>query len=213
MNLKKDTEEASFLKSITTFLHNLENDTFTTAELIAALQERSFGILMLLIAIPNVCLIASIPMVSIVFGLLLIFVSIQIILRYPKIILPKMIGQKAFSKKQLEHILKVYSLRLIQIEKYLKPRWSFLTTGMWEVIIGIVSLLHGILITLPIPLGNFLPGIALLFIALGIISRDGLFIIIGHFLSIAIFLFFYSSSIFLYNFMQHIYSYVKQFSF
>jgi hypothetical protein len=65
--------------------------------------------------------------------------------------------------------------------------------------------MHGILIVLPIPLGNFLPGIALVFLALGVIEKDGLFIVIGYFLSIGIFLFFLKTSIFIYYAIEYFY--------
>ena len=85
---REDMEKVRISQILTFFLQNLKQDTFTVHELVVALKERSFGILLLIIAIPNACLIASIPMVSFVFGVILILVSTQIILRYPKPILP-----------------------------------------------------------------------------------------------------------------------------
>ena len=156
-------------------------------------------------AIPNACLVASIPMVSFVFGLVIILVSVQIMFQYHKISLPNVIGAKTFSKKQLEYILNKYTAHLIKIEKCLKMRWFFLTSTIGQIILGIVCLMHGILIILPIPLGNFLPGIALVFLALGVIEKDGLFIVIGYFLSMGIFLFFFKSSIFIYKAIEYFY--------
>ena len=198
-------KKENFFQILLVFLKNTQSDTFTLYELITALKERSFGILLLIMAIPNACLVASIPMVSFVFGFVIILVSVQIIFQYHKISLPNVIGAKTFSKKQLEYILNKYTSHLIKIEKYLKMRWVFLTSTIGQIILGIVCLMHGILIVLPIPLGNFLPGLALVFLALGVIEKDGLFIVIGYFLSTGIFLFFFKSSIFIYKAIEYFY--------
>lgn len=201
-----DRKKEKVLQILLVFLKNIQSDTFTVHELVAALKERSLGILLLIVAIPNACLIASIPMVSFIFGFIVILVSIQIIFRPHRIKVPNVIGNKTFSKKQLEYILNKYTSHLIKIEKYIKIRWPFLTSTIGEIILGIICLIHGILIILPIPLGNFLPGIALAFLALGVIEKDGLFIVIGYFLSIVIFLFFFKFSIFIYNAIEYFYS-------
>ncbi|MCX7343894.1 MAG: exopolysaccharide biosynthesis protein, partial [Proteobacteria bacterium] len=177
MIFKIDRKKEKILQILLVFLKNIQSDTFTVHELVAALKERSFGILLLIVAILNACLIASIPMVSFIFGFIVILVSIQIIFRPHKIKLPNIIGDKTF---------------------------FFLTSTVGEIILGIICLIHGILIILPIPLGNFLPGIALIFLALGVIEKDGLFIIIGYFLSIGVFLFFFKFSIFIYKTTEYL---------
>ena len=184
MVFENDYKKENFFQILLVFLKITQSDTFSL----------------------YACLVASIPMVSFVFGLVIILVSVQIMFQYHKISLPNVIGAKTFSKKQLEYILNKYAAHLIKIEKYLKMRWVFLTSTIGQIILGIVCLMHGILIVLPIPLGNFLPGIALVFLALGVIEKDGLFIVIGYFLSIGIFLFFFKSSIFIYKAIEYFYN-------
>jgi hypothetical protein len=204
---KVDRKKEKILQILLVFLRNMQSDTFTVQELVAALKERSFGILLLVVAIPNACLIASIPMVSFIFGFIVIIVSIQIIFKPHTIKLPNAIGNKTFSKKQLENILNKHTSHIVKIEKYIKMRWSFLTSTIGEIFLGIVCLIHGILIILPIPLGNFLPGIALVFLALGVIEKDGLFVVIGYFISAGVFLFFFKFSIFVYKSIEYFYSF------
>lgn len=45
--------------------------------------------------------------------------------------------------------------------------------------IGAISLILAIIITLPVPLGHMLPGVAISLLALGLLERDGLAIGIG----------------------------------
>lgn len=211
MSSGKDHKKEKTFEILLVFLKNMQSDNFSIAELVGALRERSFGILLLIMAIPNACLVGSLPMVSFVFGFIIILLSFQIIFQQHQLNLPKVIGEKTFSNKQLEYILNKYISRLVQIEKYIKMRWLCLTSPLGEIILGIICLLHGILIILPIPLGNFLPGIALVFLAVGVIEKDGLFIIIGYLLSIGIFLFFFKSFIFIYKEIEYIYDLVWNF--
>ena len=84
MVFENDYKKENFFQILLVFLKNTQSDTFTLYELIAALKERSFGILLLIMAIPNACLVASIPMVSFVFGFVIILVSVQITFQYHK---------------------------------------------------------------------------------------------------------------------------------
>jgi hypothetical protein len=48
-----------------------------------------------------------------------------------------------------------------------------------EYLVGLVCLLLAIVVLLPIPLGNMLPALAISLLALGILERDGLWIVAG----------------------------------
>lgn len=180
----------SLSETLHNFLQNIEGDSFTVFEVTAALKEKSFGFLLLFLALPNALLIAAMPGISSFFGLALILISLQMILCLKQIWVPKRIGNKTFSKAYFMRLLVTYKPYLLRIEKSLKVRWTFLMSIFFEVIIGFICLIHGVLIALPIPFGNFLPGVALLFLSLGILASDGLFILIGCFLSFGIFAFF-----------------------
>lgn len=174
-------------------MRTLEGDSFTLYDLNNALKGRSFGVLLLLMALPNAFLVASIPGLSSFFGVALIFISLQMILRREKAWFPKFLGEKVLSKTRIDAMLTAYNPRLTRIENNLKFRWRFLTSAALESILGFVCLIHALLIALPIPLGNFLPGVALVFLALGVIAKDGLFILIGYTLSLLVFTFFAAS--------------------
>ncbi len=70
------------------------------------------------------------------------------------------------------------------IERELKPRLIGLLSGVPERILGLVALTLALLLSLPIPMGNLLPGIALAVLSLSIVERDGLLTLIGYVLSI-----------------------------
>lgn len=68
---------------------------------------------------------------------------------------------------------------LRKAERLTRPRWPILTGEVADTLTGIACILLAIMMALPVPLGDMLPGIAILFLALGIVQRDGMAILIG----------------------------------
>lgn len=58
-----------------------------------------------------------------------------------------------------------------------------LVTGLPERLLGLVALALALLLSLPVPMGNLLPGIALAVLSLSIVERDGLVALIGYVLA------------------------------
>lgn len=75
-----------------------------------------------------------------------------------------------------------------KIERIVKPRMRFLRRwrGMMN-LIGVSIASSGLILSLPlpIPLSNVVPAWAALFLATGMMERDGLLVLIGHVLSLA----------------------------
>ncbi len=67
-----------------------------------------------------------------------------------------------------------------RLERFCRPRLALLTEPFGKVLIGLVVLVLGLVMILPIPfLGNMPPGFAASVIAIGVIERDGLVVLIG----------------------------------
>ena len=58
---------------------------------------------------------------------------------------------------------------------------SALTGKASEILMGVACVLLALMMALPIPFGDMLPGLALVFFALGIMQKDGVAILIGAF--------------------------------
>jgi hypothetical protein len=75
-------------------------------------------------------------------------------------------------------LLNAASRRLIpvlrRVEALLRPRLRVLSSRRAVRLWGAVVLVHAVLIALPIPFGNLLPGVAVLVLACGLLARDGL---------------------------------------
>jgi hypothetical protein len=148
-------------------------DRVSIADLFEVLSDRAFGALMLIFAAPNVL---PLPLgTSAVLGAPLIFLAAQITLSQHRPWLPKLMAQRSMSRA----IIRRATPWLVKAEKLLKPRLSFLTRPPFEQGIGLICLLLAIILFLPIPFGNNLPGLAICLFAFALLERDGLAAVVG----------------------------------
>jgi hypothetical protein len=73
-------------------------------------------------------------------------------------------------------------IRLLRAaENLTRPRLSALTGPISEILMGVACVLLALMMALPIPFGDMLPGLAMVFFALGIMQKDGVSVLIGAF--------------------------------
>jgi hypothetical protein len=136
----------------------------------------------------------SIPGVSTVFGGGILLLSISRLFSRP-LWLPKTIGKRTVSTEKLRSGME-RGLKMFQrLERVSKPhRMPWLMRGKIANAINNFGLILGsILLMAPfglIPFSNTLPAVALLFLAIGILQRDGVCILLGHLSNIATIVYF-----------------------
>ena len=156
-----------------------KNETMTVGELKHALHERGFGILMALAALP-LCLPVPVPPgYTTFFSIPLFIFSIQMILGMRAPWLPLWLEKKEIKRTNLEKLVEKAKPWLRKIEIHLRPRMTYISVQNWEKVIGTFSFVFALSIALPIPMTNFPPGWGILIMSLGLLSKDGLTIIIG----------------------------------
>lgn len=69
--------------------------------------------------------------------------------------------------------------RIRGVERLTRPRLLALTGEIADVVTGLVCVLLALVMALPIPFGDALPGIALVLFAMGMMQRDGVAILLG----------------------------------
>ena len=79
----------------------------------------------------------------------------------------------------METLVTPASPRNVRAEKMLVERMVFLVSPSAQRALGAGCLLLALILVLPIPFGNMLPSIAICVIALGILERDGAWILGG----------------------------------
>jgi len=98
--------------------------------------------------------------------------------------LPNVILKREFSTEMLTNALNKGAKLIGRIDKFIHPRLNILTSStIINRFHGIALIMAGLLLVLPlsfIPFSNTLPAFAVVFLAAGLIQRDGLFIIFGY---------------------------------
>jgi hypothetical protein len=145
------------------------------------LRERSFGITMLLLAI-----VAIGPGVSLIAGLLLIFLASQMIAGQPAPIFPRFIYERSLPTRHLSALVRRAVPVLRYLEKFVHPRWPTPIQATKR-FVGVVILVLGLTVAfIPIPFSNVLPAFAIAVTSLAYIEEDGLLLSIALLLGIAV---------------------------
>ncbi|QJC27509.1 exopolysaccharide biosynthesis protein [Anaplasma platys] len=154
-------------------------DTVTLRELKLLLQDRGFGILILLFSLPLSIPIPVIPGYTTILSLPLLLFSIQMLRGMSTPWLPDFLEQKSFKRSFLALVVEKTSPFLKMMERWTRPRMLFIFTEVGERAMALVCLLCAISIAIPLPLTNFIPAWGISAIALGVLSRDGVLVTIG----------------------------------
>lgn len=154
-------------------------DRVALGDLLSVLGERAFGVLMLILSLPNAAGLGTIPGLSTVFGVPQILVALQMVLGAERPWLPRFIRAKSIAMSDFRTMVIKSTPYLVKFERLLRPRLEVMTVGLAERALGFVLLVLAILVSLPIPFANQPPAVAQALIALAIIERDGVFALIG----------------------------------
>lgn len=156
--------------------HDRERERISVSDLVQALQLRAFGAMLLIFSLPNA--LPAPPGTSAILGLPLLYLTSQLMMgRAPW--LPRFIADRSMSRYDLALLINRVNPFLERAEKALTPRLLALSGAPAERVVGALCLILAIVLVLPIPLGNMLPAFAISVIALGILERDGLWILVG----------------------------------
>ena len=159
--------------------HYRESTRITIDELIFTLRHRGFGLLMLVLVLPNCVPVPIPPGGSTLFSVPLFFIAVQMLWGKHAPWLPKWLRRKSLEQATVDKMVSIAAPKLRWVEKFLHPRWSFTNTKTGERVVGLIWFIFAISIAIPLPMTNFLPGIGTLIMALGMLGRDGIVVIIG----------------------------------
>ena len=151
-------------------------ERISIGDLLNALSDRALGALLFVFACPNA--LPALPGTSVILGAPLVLLAAQLAFkRQPW--LPGFITRRSMARADFQGMIGRICPWLRRAEKMLRPRASAWALPPMEYLVGLVCLLLAIVVLLPIPLGNMLPALAISILALGILERDGLWIVAG----------------------------------
>jgi len=154
-------------------VHEAPSDEVTLAWIIGHLKERSFGIVMLLIAV-----IGLVPGTSPLIGVLLAVPAIQMVLARNEPILPRRIAARRMSTHRLNRMINRAIPVLRYLERFVRPRWAtpFKATKR---VVGLVILLLGVTLLAPIPFSQYIPTLVIMLLAFAYLEEDGILLLIS----------------------------------
>ncbi len=157
-------------------------ENISVGAIIDQLGDRSFAAALLLFAALN--LLPLPPGATFFTGAPLVLIALQMVWGSPRVWLPKRVREKTIPAERFLATVSWIAPRLLKIERLIRPRYWPFWHRQGEIIIGAVVLVLAIVITLPIPLGNWPPALSIAFLSLALSERDGIMLAVGTFLGV-----------------------------
>lgn len=159
----------------------LTGDRVSVGDLIDRLAGRGVGILLLIFSLP-LC-IPNVPGISTLFGLLLLPPSLQMITGQRAVWFPQFVRRWSLQGDGLRAALRACGRVLRHFEFLAKPRLVFLTDGKATIAAGIQTFILALILLLPMPGANVIPGASVALTGLAILQKDGLFMLLSTFVA------------------------------
>lgn len=175
------------MRSISDILHSIETEfkgeTISIGDFLETFHERGFGFFLFLFALP-----AALPLpavgVGTVLGLPLVFLSLQQAIGRRTIWFPKALKRKSLKRETVNSLINKALPWTNRLERFVKPRLSFVTTGIFSKVIGIFGFIMALSVCVPLPLTNTIPSFGIALMSIGVIMRDGLAVLAGAFIGL-----------------------------
>jgi hypothetical protein len=169
--------------TLSDLVNNLPGEHFTIEWLLGRLDRRSFGIVLLVMA-----LVAMVPGISILIGPLLAIPAFEMILGRSGPSFPRRIAVYPLRSSALTGIVRRALPALGMLEKIVHPRWP-ISEGISRRAAGLAILALSGLFLAPLPLIQIVPALLVALIALAYLEEDGLLLclsLLGAFVLMAV---------------------------
>lgn len=153
-------------------------DTVSVREIVDALGNRGFALLVALLGLPN-C-IPMVPPIPLLCGLLLFFVAVQMALGARAPWMPHALLDRTMKRDDLASAVAKAMPWVERLERFSQPRFAILEHHLAVRIIGVILIVLalGLLVAAPI-VGQIPLGLAVCLIGLGLVERDGVVVLAG----------------------------------
>ena len=176
-----DDTSTTLSATLSQTIDGIKGETVTLRELMSAIGEQGLLLLCALATLPFLFPV-SIPGVSTVFGAAIVLLAVAITLnRMPW--LPNKILDRRLDAAKLVPVMRKGVRIVSRIDSWVRPRALQLTAGRMTFINGCVLVFGGVLLMAPfglIPFSNTAPAVGILLLTIGMIQRDGLFVLLGY---------------------------------
>jgi hypothetical protein len=154
-----------------------EGPTLTLGEVVEAFGDRGLGALILVLSL--MALFPWPPGGKAVFALPIILLAAELAFQRNEVWLPRWALRASVSRSAYRKAVSKVIGPIRRVESLTRPRLSFLTGPVSEILMGTTCVLLALVMALPVPLGDLLPALGLIFFALGVMQKDGVAVLLG----------------------------------
>lgn len=122
--------------------------------------------------------IALLPGLSTIVGLLIAWPSIQLILGHRNASLPLVLARREIRVERLKRVIEIVVPRLAWVERLIRPRWPAVFKTVRR-LVGTAILLVGLTLTSPVPFSHVVPALAIMLIAFAYLEEDGVALLLA----------------------------------
>jgi hypothetical protein len=148
-------------------------------DVVEAFGDRGIGAMILVLSL--MALIPWPPGGKAVFAAPIILLAVELAFQRNEVWLPRWLLKASLNRAAYRKAISKVIKPIRFVENLTRPRLSVLTGPISEILMGTACVLLALMMALPIPFGDMLPGLGLVFFALGIMQKDGVAILIGAF--------------------------------
>lgn len=166
------------------FAERAKDGHVSLGEVLDTLDEAAYAFIAIILVLPFMQPMPLGPL-TVIGGLTFAALGWQLLRGHASPVLPKRVRQLEFGEHTWHVILKV-CLGIVGVcRKFTRPRYTFLVMGrQGQKVGGFVLLSAGALMAIPfgvLPFNNALPGLAILFYAIGELEEDGVMVFVAFF--------------------------------
>lgn len=147
-------------------------ERISVGELLDALSDHGFGLLILVPALFNAIPGPHIPGFSLPFAVALVVLGAQLALGWASPWVPRRVRRWSVTSAGYARFLGRALPTIRRVEGWLRPRPSWLTGPIGTKVVGVTVILESVVLALPIPFGNGAIAYALIVLALGLMEED-----------------------------------------
>lgn len=166
--------------------HLLTTDPhITVGEIFERVAGRGYGLLLIVLGLPMLIPILP-PGASTIVGPLYVLLAVQLVVGVHRPWLPRWLRRRELSRRSGEAFRRRGIPLVRRLEHFSRPRIRVLNNPVMVRVAAVIIFSMGLILLSPAPLLNTLPALAVMFIGIGLLNDDGIFLLIGIFLGLVV---------------------------
>ena len=175
--MSEAAQERGLISALEEIARDAPEDGLSLGDFVDALGERAFGVMLFALALPvSIPFLYGVPQLM---SLPMMALSAQMVMGREEPWLPARFKRRMIARASLQQMARGGRRWFGWLEALARPRLLVFSHAAAERVIGAVFTVFCASIMVPLPATNTTPGIALAIAALGLLTRDGILILLG----------------------------------